>query len=171
MQIKSKLPPVISNLTQLRAVVGYLGQRKQCGWWDCDFLDTAGLHFLETTFPRTAHKAALRSTVEAAGRVHDQALGKIGSYHLFRFPAELEDGLETAIDKIDWAATKFILQSRESALAELMHLANSSIKAPEGPVQVGVVKRILTTTSIKELAAHYHSAFQSGVRCFPYFSP
>jgi uncharacterized protein len=37
--------------------------------------------------------------------------------------------------------------------------------------QVGVERRILTSTSIHELAAHYHSALHDGIRCFPYFAP
>ena len=155
---------------QLRVLVGFLGQRKQGGWWDCDFLDAIGLRFLETTFPRTAHKAAIRSTTEAAARVHDQALGKIGSYHLFRLPVQIEDAMETAVDSFDWAKITPAIQSRDTARAELHRLANAMVKAPQGPVQIGVEARILTTTSVQELAAHYHSAFQDGIRCFPYFS-
>jgi len=34
-----------------------------------------------------------------------------------------------------------------------------------------VANRILTNTGIRELAAHYHSAFQDGIRCYPYFAP
>ncbi len=53
----------------------------------------------------------------------------------------------------------------------LKKLADAVIKAPAGPVQVGVERRIVTSTAIHELAAHYHSAFQEGIRCFPYFAP
>lgn len=154
----------------LRLLVGYLGQRKLGGWWDCDFLDFTGIRFLETTFPRTAHKAAIRSTTEAAARIHDQALGRIGSFHLFRLPVAIEDGLEAAVDRVQWPDTSPFVQSRDTAMAELRKLADAVVKAPTGPVQVGVEDRILTPTSVRELAAHYHSAFQDGIRCFPYFS-
>jgi len=170
MRENSKLLLITSDLTRLRVIVGFLGQKKNLGWWDCDFLDPIGLRFLETTFPRTAHKAALRSTTEAASRIHDQAMGRIGSYHLFRFPVALEDGFESAVDALNWTAMFPIIQSRETAMAELKRLADSTVKAPQGPVQVGVESRILTTTSVQELAAHYHSAFQDNIRCFPYFS-
>ena len=53
----------------------------------------------------------------------------------------------------------------------LKRLADAVVKAPEGPVQVGVERRLLTSTSIHEIAAHYHSAFHDGIRCFPYFAP
>ena len=68
----------IDQFISLRLAVGYLGQNKNTGWWECNFLDSTGLRFLETTFPRTAYAAAFRSTTEAACMVHDQALGRIG---------------------------------------------------------------------------------------------
>ena len=37
-------------------------------------------------------------------------------------------------------------------------------------LQVGVEKKIVTNDSLKELAAHYHSAFHQGIRCYPYFA-
>ena len=170
MRANSKLLQITSDFTLLRLAVGFLGQRKQCGWWDCDFLDPTGLRFLEMTFPRTAHKAALRSTIEAAAGIHDQALGRIGSYHLFRFPVAMTDGLESAIDNLNWDITSLTIQSRDSAMAELKRLADTLVKAPEGPVQVGEESRMLTTTAVQEVAAHYYSAFHDGIRCFPYFS-
>jgi hypothetical protein len=167
----TKSGQIIDQLALLRLVVGYLGQHKLSGWWDCDFLDTAGLRFLETVFPRTARAAALRSTTEAACIVHDKALGRIGNYHLFRLPPALEDRLENHIDEIDWTESGKQIDSRETAIAALKMLADAVIKAPEGPVQVGVERKILTGTAVHELAAHYHSAFQDGIRCFPYFAP
>lgn len=161
----------IEQIVLLRLVVGYLGQHKQSGWWDCAFLDGTGLRFLQTTFPRTAGLAALRSTTEAACIVHDRALGRVGTYHLFRLPPVLEDRLEQAVERMDWAESGKHIESRDAAMDLLGRIADAVIKAPEGPVQVGVERRILTSTSSRELAAHYHSAFRDGIRCFPYFSP
>ncbi|MGC9976519.1 MAG: BrxE family protein, partial [Syntrophales bacterium] len=90
----------LDQFALLRLVVGYLGQRKQSGWWDCDFMDATGIRFLEATFPRTACVAALRSTTEAACIVHDQALGRVGNFHLFLLPPTLEDQFEHALDRI-----------------------------------------------------------------------
>ena len=95
----TKSGQIIDQLALLRLVVGYLGQHKQSGWWDCDFLDGTGLRFLETVFPRTFRAAALRSTTEAACFVHDKALGRVGNYHLFRLPPALEDRLEHCIER------------------------------------------------------------------------
>jgi hypothetical protein len=167
----AKSSQIINQFALLRLVVGYLGQHKLSGWWDCDFLDTTGLRFLETVFPRTARAAALRSTTEAACIVHDKALGRVGNYHLFRLPPALEDRLENHIDEIDWTESGMQIESRESAMAALKRLADAVVKAPSGPVQVGLERRIMTPTAIHEMAAHYHSAFQDGIRCFPYFAP
>jgi hypothetical protein len=166
-----KSTKIIDQLALLRLVIGYLGQRKQSGWWDCDFLDATGIRFLEATFPRTAWAAALRSTTEAACTVHDQALGRIGNSHLFRLPPALEDQLEHALERMDWTEACKQIESRDTAMDMLKRIADAVIKAPTGPVQVGVANRILTSTAVHELAAHYHSAFQDGIRCFPYFAP
>jgi hypothetical protein len=160
----------LEKLLLLRLIIGFLGQAKQSGWWDCNFLDSTGIRFLETTFPRTARQAALRSTTDAACSVHDKALGRVGSYHLFRLPPALEDLVEHAYERVNWAESFNQIESRDSALKGLGAIADALIKAPAGPVQVGVEKGILTTTAIRELAAHYHSAFQDQVRCYPYFA-
>ncbi|MGE0682729.1 MAG: BrxE family protein [Candidatus Binatia bacterium] len=166
-----KSAKLIDQLALLRLLVGYLGQRKQSGWWDCDFLGPLGFRFLETIFARTARAAAVQSTSEAACTVHDRALGRVGNYHLFRLPPGLEDRLQQAIEKLDWNESTKLIESPDMAMETLQRLADAMVKAPEGPVQVGVERRILTSTSIHELAAHYHSAFREGIRCFPYFAP
>ena len=169
---KAKTPSqsVTSDFALLRLLVGFLGQKRHCRWWDCDFLDPVGIRFLEATFPRTARKAALRSTNEAAARIHDQALGRIGSYHLFRLPPQAEVVLEGVIEDFDWDKASPAIAGRDTALAELQRLSGTLIKAPQGPVRIGIEDRILTTSSVSELAAHYHSAFQQGIQSFPYFA-
>src|SRR5919106_215217 len=107
---------IVGQFALLRLVVGYLGQHKLSGWWNCDFLDATGLRFLETVFPRTARVAALRSTTEAACIVHDKALGRVGNYHLFRLPPALEDRLEHHIEKADWTEASKQIECRETAM-------------------------------------------------------
>ena len=127
-------------------------------------MDGTGIKFLANSFPRSAGAAAFHATTEAAQRIHDAALGRIGCYHLFRLPVPIEDRL------LDLQESDGDPPSMEDALAELASIAGASIDAPDGPVQIGVEKRILTETSLGELAAHYHSAFAKGIRCYPYFS-
>lgn len=154
----------LERIQRLRCLVGHLGSRKNAGWWDCSFMDETGIKFLSNAFPRSAANAAIQATSEAAQRAHDAALGRIGCFHLFRLPIQLEDQL-SEIEPAWPTAPAF-----DQALAEIASLADALIDAPEGPVQLGVESRILTETSVRELAAHYHSAFSKQVRCFPYFS-
>ena len=167
----SKTSRLLDQFIQLRLAVGYLGQRKQSSWWDCDLLDQTGIRFLQTTFPRTAIAAGYRATTEAACRTHDQSLGRMGRYHLFRLPPEIEDQVELCAGRMNWETLLLQIGTPDSALAGLNELAEARITAPEGPVQIGVVRKLLTPVSIQEIAAHYHSAFISGIRCFPYFAP
>jgi hypothetical protein len=161
---------IIDQVLELRLLVGFLGQKKQGAWWDCTFLDPTGIRFLEMTFPRTAMPAALRATIDAASSIHDKALGRIGCYHLFRFPPSIEDLIENAYSRVDWATVFKDINSRDSALQKLGSIGSTRVKAPEGPVQVGYVHKILSTTSIDELAVHYFSAFSDGFCCYPYFA-
>lgn len=162
---------ILSSLLTLRITVGFLGQKQFGGWWNCAFLDATGLRFLQTTFPRSAPSAAVHSLTEAACRVHDDALGKIGLFHLFRFPISIEDRLEELLPTVVGSSIYEAGPSQEAAMSVLRELADALITAPPGPVQVGVERQIVTRNSINELAAHYLSAFQQGIRCFPYFGP
>jgi hypothetical protein len=164
--MKRSTPSVkaLPKLARLRWLVGFLGSKKHSAWWDCSFMDETGIKFLSNPFPRSAYAAALHATVEAAQRFHDAALGRIGCYHLFRLPLTIETQL------MELSRIESDLPSKEDALASLAAMADASIDAPECPVQIGVARRILTETSLRELAAHYHSAFSKEIRCHPYFS-
>ncbi|MBM9538588.1 BrxE family protein [Desulfobulbus alkaliphilus] len=157
------------QFARMRLIVAYLGQANQAGWWDCNFLDTTGLRFLGTTFPRTARLAGLRSSTEAACSVHDKVMGRVGTYHLFRLPPAMEDHLEHVCEQMDWDEAITLINSPEWAMEKLKTIADCFVKAPEGPVQVGIARKIFTPTSAKEIASHYVSAFEDGIRCYPYF--
>jgi hypothetical protein len=158
------------KLIKLRLLVGFLGEKRQANWWDCGFLDATGRRFLETTFPRTAFFAALRSTAEAARLLHDKRIGRVGVFHLFRLPVDTEDALEAHIADLPNEEALSWVSSCETALEELGRMDETRVSAPPGPVQVGVEKKILVPSSISDLAAHYHSAFEGNFQCFPYFA-
>lgn len=157
------------QVLRLRLLVGFLGEKRQANWWDCGFLAPTGLRFLQTTFPRTAIEAALRSTSQAARSLHDSRIGRVGVFHLFRLPPEKEDILESLVKQITEFEVPKLLVSTETALGALGSLAKTRLTAPAGPVQVGIPKSIFTPTAISEMAAHYHSALAGGFQCFPYF--
>jgi hypothetical protein len=158
------------QLAKLRLLVGYLGEKKQCGWWNTGFLDGTGERFLELLFPRTALLAGPRSASEATRAVHDERILRTGTYHLFRLPVEIEDLLEEQVSLEALNEWRFSMSDKESALTMLDNLAQFRLDAPEGPVQVGVATKILRKDSISELAAHYHSAMSRGRTCYPYFA-
>jgi hypothetical protein len=58
---------------------------------------------------------------------------------------------------------------KEAATRELLAMATTRVTAPAGPIQVGTEKTVLSPQSATDMAAHYHSAFAQGIRCYPYF--
>ena len=167
----NRLNGPINNIIRLRLLVGFLGERRQASWWDSGFLDSTGVRFLSATFPRTFFVAGIRSATEAARLVHDSQIGRVGVFHLFRLPVDIEDRLEVHLAEVANSWVKPAPSDRDDALIELRQFAESRISAPKGPVQIGVPGKILTTASVSELAAHYESAFSGSFQCFPYFAP
>jgi hypothetical protein len=161
---------IVDQMIRLRVLVGFLGEKRQANWWDCGFLDSTGTKFLQSTFPRTFFSAAIRSSTEAARIVHDAQIGRVGVFHLFRFPVDLEDRIEAHISSLSSSDAGSNALQWDGALDELRRFAESQLDAPTGPVQIGIPTKILTRASISELAAHYYSAFKKGFKCFPYFA-
>lgn len=159
----------IAAYAELRCVVGFLGEKGQHGWWDTAFLDGTGLKFLEINFPRSALSAGCTSVTEAAKRVHDARIGRSGVFHLFRFPASIEQTVHEAVMRIDRDATLAKIADLEAATATLQDRVDATVDAPDGPVQVGTGGKILTSSAVAEVAKHYFDAFSNGKMTFPYF--
>lgn len=154
---------------ELRALVGFLGEKAQAGWWDTMFVSPTGLRYLGVTFPQTTFAAAVMSVTEAARRLHDERIGRGGVCHLFRLPLPVEEQLHQVLLRGDWTGLRSHLTDRATALAALRAKAEDGLRAPEGPVQIGVGKNIPTAFAIEELAKHYHDAFSRDIQSFPYF--
>src|SRR5262249_26837533 len=129
---------------KLRLLVAFLGEKSQANWWDSAFLTPTGLRFLQTTFPRTAPEAALRSASHAARLLHDSRIGRVGVFHLFRLPVEKEDSLESITSQIKELDITQLTASTEAVLSELAALSQTRLSAPTGPVQVGTAKNIFS---------------------------
>jgi hypothetical protein len=82
-----------NKLTQLRLVVGYLGEKDQFNWWSSSFLNETTKKMFEFTFPRTAELAQYEGVSASAARVHDERIGVGETFHLFRLPEFLEKSL------------------------------------------------------------------------------
>lgn len=160
----------VSDLIRLRLLVAFLGEKKQLGWWDCGFLDTTGRDYLQRPFPRTAFQAALRSTTAAAVVIHDQAIGRVGAYHLFRLPVEHEEMLDIKISSASPDALLPQISSRDTALAALAELASGTVSAATGPIQIGLEKQLSTVATLGTIASHYFAAFKAETKTYPYFA-
>jgi hypothetical protein len=161
---------LIDKLLQLRVLVAYLGEKDQFNWWDTNFLSKTGQKFLEVNFPRSSFSAGVHSVTEAAKQLHDSRIGRGRVYHLFRLPAVIEEKLHNLLLNSEPATLPSYLVSKEQAFVELRKMADSTLDAPEGPVQVGTGKNILSEFAIGEIAKHYYAAFDSGKQTFPYFT-
>jgi len=170
--VAQKLPKLllIEDLITIRAIVGFLGEKSQFGWWDTNFLSETGLKFLNITFPRTAFSAGVNSIAEAARRLHDSRIGKGRVYHLFRMPEFVEQRIHIRLTDFDPSALLPLFKDKNTALEKLQSMTDSSLEASEGPVQVGNGRNLLQLYSLKKVVKHYACAFEKGIQTFPYFS-
>ena len=158
------------DFIKIRALVGYLGEKSQFNWWDTNFLSDTGLQFLSINFPRSSFSAGVNSVTTAAMRLHDERIGKGGVYHLFRLPSSVEESIHNALLHMDATELKEMVSDRETAMASLKAMLTDRTTAPEGPVQVGRLKNIMSSFAVNELAMHYYDAFKNGNQSFPYFT-
>ena len=155
-------------LLRLRLLVGYLGERAQCAWWPTAFYESSSKLFLEPVFTKTSQLAQYHGVVEAARRLHDEHLS-VGSYHLFRLPEEVEQGLYTSMQSSageSWTQP----QSKDDALQMLTQLASTKATTGVGPTAVGHIRDIDSPDTLKTIATAYLSAFTQNARSYPYMS-
>jgi hypothetical protein len=106
------------RLIQLRALVGFLGEEDQFGWWDTSFTDSIGQRFLERSFPKDPFQAGLHSVTVAARKLHDESIGKGDVAHLFRLPHASEQRLAETLRELE-VPFREELSSQEDALEAL----------------------------------------------------
>ena len=160
----------VSPLAQLRVLVAYLGETVNPVWWGSQFTTEAGLDFSKINFPRCHVSAAVAGVTVVARRIHDDRIGRKGTRHLFRFAGGLERAIHREILEADQDALGRLIESKEEAMNALSGLAQQTVDAPEGPVQVGRLGDEERETAISDLAAHYLNGFNTGRRVFPYFA-
>ena len=158
----------LSNLFQLRILVGYLGERAQFAWWPTAFYEASSRLFLEPVFSRTSQLAQYHGVIEAARRLHDEHLS-VGSYHLFRLPEEVEQDLHNLVQSPE--ANEFVLQemlNKDAALSTLRELGGNVSVESVGPTAVGNIGDLDSPNTVKAIAAAYLSAFNQGAKTYPY---
>lgn len=166
----TKTPELAEQLIILRAIVGFLGEKHQFGWWDTNFLNDTGLKFLRIIFPRSAFAAGVNSVTEAARRTHDDRIGKGGVFHLFRLPPGLEQTIHERLSVFDPIEFLPHLKTKETALEKLRTYSNGNIKTSQGPIQIGTTREMYSLTTIKDLSKYYADAFDRNIQTFPYFT-
>lgn len=158
--------PVLLRVTQLRFLVGALGER--LGWWPSRFTDDIGLRRLAVTFPRTALRAALESVTLAARSDHDRQLHP-NSVHLFRLGSAQEDGIAHHLAQGS-ARLEPPPGGREEILAALDGIGPPTNGAvPIGPCSLGKAQRTRLHAAVADLARVYAAAARAGQRAVPYF--
>ena len=159
----------VEQLLLLRAVVSFLGEKDQFGWWDTSFLGSVGQKYLSITYPRSALAAGLQATGEAARRLHDERIGKGRVFHLFRLPQALEQKIHHQ-RLTEGGALLPSLASRDAALKVLQGLAREPESQPDGPLRLGDAKALSGASVIGKLAGIYLGAFHGSKQTMPYFT-
>ncbi len=161
---------------KLRVLVLVLGETAQPPWWKTEFMNKAGLSFLERLYPRTPIRAAVHAAGRAACEAHDKAVGRVGVYHLFRLP----DSLESEIHALSsFGDQEFINQfrsclgRRDDLLEMLSALCSETAQtgnASVGPKRIGDELDATKMEALSKAALAYRGAFDQGKLVFPYFA-
>lgn len=121
------------SLLQMRLLVGFLGERAQFAWWSTSFFGDYSLRYLEFVTPKTARLAQYHGVLEVARKSHDEPI-KVGSYHLFRLPEEVEQDLHAMVlnHAVGEEFSQHTLRDKETAMAALHAMATVNHAQPRG---------------------------------------
>ena len=159
----------LKSICESRLLVGFLGEKKQDDWWDCQFMSQPSTTFLAPVFPNTILQAQYNGLCHAASKVHDERIGKGRHYHLYRLPDSTEKALLKCLrDKEFCEQISKYTFGRDSAIGRISELAKDHTDPAEGPVIVGDFTDAKMDILLRLSLAHYIDAFQKGYKTFPY---
>ena len=124
---------------------------------------------MQNVYPKATFAAALEGASRSACEFHDNRIGKGKVFHLFRLPTSMEQTIHQLLLEKEMQEFAQSITDQESAMQIISEMVDSSVDAPEGPVQIGTRKDLGTNFSIAEMAKHYLSAFEAGKKTLPYF--
>lgn len=160
---------ITKTITELRVLIGYLGEKDQANWWGSEFFSATATAFLTPIFNRSLFLAQYQGATAAAAKVHDEAIGVGRIFHLFRLPIGLEQASAEALDDAVFVQTvQARLANRELALRRLTELAEKVESASPGPLSIGQMSQDLKA-ELQRAAGFYCAAFTAGIQTFPYF--
>jgi len=155
----------------MRAVVGFLGEREQCAWWQSSFFSAQSRAFLAPLFGRTQLLAQTTGVTRAASLVHDERIGVGRVFHLFRLPEDIEQGINRALQQPAVAQrVTAVVAHKEAALQYLQDAARGISAAGVGPTRIGDARSLRDARSWRAAAAQYAQAFNNGDEVFPFFT-
>jgi hypothetical protein len=157
------------QIYEARLVIGYLGEKNQKAWWDCNFLSASSKAFLAPVFPKTMTLAQYHGVCKAAAIVHDDHIGIGKHYHLYRLPDSIERHISRLFpqDEIIKKISSF-LKSQDSALRYLEE-RSITIQSAEGPVVLGEYSDSGLSKLLPRTIAYYYSAFTEDRKVFPFY--
>lgn len=160
---------IVTTITELRVLVGYLGEKGQANWWNSEFFSATAATFLAPIFNRSLFLAQYRGVTAAAAKVHDEAIGVGRIYHLFRLPIGLEQASADVLNDLTFIhSLQGMLTNQEQALARLVNLSGNQKEAPSaGPISIGQMSEDLGA-ELQRAAGVYYYALKSGIQSFPY---
>lgn len=159
----------VDPLLKVRLAVGLLGEKDLGNWWPSVWFTSNAAAFLSPIYGERADIARYHGLVEAARRIHDEAIGVGKAFHLFRLPESLEQSLHHAIvDKGAKGSTEAI-SDQESAETFLGKIGIIGLPSA-GPIRVGSQSELNSHVSLQTVAGHYLRAFEGGYQTFPYFA-
>ena len=157
------------QISELRIIVGYLGEKEQFCWWDSSFMASSSKGFLTPIFPRSTWLARYYAVTAAACLVHDERIGVGANYHLYRLPDFLERSAASLVEAVVNANNIHqALESPDAALERLHQLSAAKVDGVEGPVSVHQSNESSFEIPTAIVARHYLDAFQAGVQSFPF---
>ncbi len=159
------------QIVALRLAVGLLGEQEQSAWWPSSFLGPHAQTFLNPIFGGKTRMAQYNGVTEAACLVHDERIGVGRVFHLYRLPEMIEQWIANAFQEgsLPEDVTR-CFNSAEAAESILTGLAKGQTAAKPGPVRLGGADMINSPDGVALLAATYRAAFQTGIKCYPYFT-
>jgi hypothetical protein len=164
----------IESVVRARFLVATLGESASPPWWRTDALSPAGQRLLARLFPRTAASAGLETASRAAATEHDNHIGRVGAYHLFRLPIADETIVRDHLRLPDTdrllqeLVTLVDFQTRLDALRTLTR-GEISVDA-HGPLHCGATNGIRRGKALQRLCAAYADAFGTGRTVYPFLT-
>jgi hypothetical protein len=160
------------SLIRARYLVGSLGEDAASPWWNTAVTSAVGQRMLARVFPRTVLGASLETVSRAAAIVHDQQIGRLGAYHLFRLSIAEEVALAELLRSPESEALiqrVADLADRQARLAALAALASGNLVADAyGPMHVGTTAGLRRGKTLQRLCAAYLGAFTAEGTAYPF---